>query len=200
MDSEAADELQSVAAESSKAAVAAPKLPWDISSMYGELPPGPIDSNDSEEQDLKTLERLRAADAKTEAMSVDEYKMWTEYRKASFTKRRGNKFPRWCGLNKVDLRKEDVLDILGFLISQMVQRLTEIALSIQDREMRSKAASGGEESEDGTAQSGKNLAPPFGTAGKGERKAIDCSHIQQAYDQIQMQRKGIWAKKGLRLI
>lgn len=193
--------------ENSKTVAAATRLPWDISSMFGELPPGPGEVIFPDEQNDKTLEKLRAADAKTLNMTVAEYATWSEYRHASFTKRRGARFRQWSGLGIIGdhMRTDDVLDIFGILTSEMVQRLTELALGIQDREMRRKVVV--DEMAEAKTSKVKSFESPFGTAERNKRGPINCWHIRQAYDLTQMgntsqggKGKGLRSKRGLRLI
>ncbi|KAH0591923.1 hypothetical protein MHUMG1_10368 [Metarhizium humberi] len=208
VDVEDADTMQGGlgdALETSRAVAASARLPWDINTLYGELPPGPADSAAYEEQDATNLEKLRAADAKTLNMTVAEYTTWSEYRHASFTRRRVVKFRQWCGLGVVADHKasDDVLDILGFLTSEMVHRLTVMALGLQERENRRRLVLYGEQNtEIGGFASLMGL-----NQDQQARLPVECRHIRHAYDMTQSastahgaRRKGIRSTKMLCLI
>lgn len=111
-------------------------LPWDVEYFFSEQPPSGGDSSSSFTNEA-TLERLRQNDKRTQGMSVAEYATWSEYRHASFTWRKTKRFSDWVGLGIIAENKpnDDVLDILGFLTSEMVQNLTMEALRIQEQEL-----------------------------------------------------------------
>lgn len=207
-EAQGADAMQRGSADSlemSQAVVAATRLPWDANALYTELPPGPADLIVSGEQDATNLAKLRAADAKTLNMTVAEYATWSECRHASFTKRRVVRFRQWCGLGVVGDHKvtDDVLDILGFLTGEMVQRLTGLALAFQEREICRRASLHGEQKIERKGL--ESLLRP--ESGQQRRSPVDWRHIQQAYDVTQIERaaggvrrRGMWTKEGLCLI
>ncbi len=96
------------------------------------------------ERDISSanVERLHQTDLKTVAMTADEYMVWSEYRHASFTRRRAKKFREWSGLGIIAEHRssDDVLDILGFLTSEMVQHLTTLALAFREQEQMHQSA------------------------------------------------------------
>ncbi len=112
-----------------------PSLPWDISSFYNQTIPMDL-SEENDEMDRATLERLQREDKRTKDMTKDEYITWSEYRQASFTRRKVKRFREWAGIGIIAECKgnEDVIDILGFMICEMVQRITEAALMVKDQD------------------------------------------------------------------
>jgi transcription initiation protein SPT3 len=121
----------------SKIKMPAVTLPWDISSFFSEEITDAGQDEISDEVNESTLVKLHMADEKTKNMTVEEYATWSEYRHASFTWRKAKRFREWAGLGIIAENRpsDDVLDILGFLTCEMVQRLTGAALAIQHREM-----------------------------------------------------------------
>lgn len=112
-------------------------LPWDIDSRYTAQVPGLLDGLDNNENpsDSSVLHRLAVADARTRAMTREEYITWTEYRHASFTHRRTKRFREWVGFADITYYKpnDDFIDLLGFLALEVVQELTREALAVRDR-------------------------------------------------------------------
>ncbi|KAJ9138384.1 Transcription initiation protein Spt3 [Pleurostoma richardsiae] len=111
--------------------------PWDVASFFPEEIPNEVyEDEPTDGPDEAALDRLRKADKKTQDMTAEEYVIWSLYRHASFTYRKVKRFREWSGLGVIADHKptDDVLDILGFITREMVQRLTEVALAIQERE------------------------------------------------------------------
>ncbi|KAH6641907.1 transcription initiation factor IID, 18kD subunit-domain-containing protein [Chaetomium tenue] len=136
--------------------VSIPPLPWSILSMFphaADIPSLAAIDNDDEiggedpgPSSGKTtsrwlLARLMKNDERTRTMTAEEYNAWSDCRSASFTYRKKKTFREWCGLGVIiDHRaKDDVLEILGFLTSEWVQKLTERALQVQRQEARESA-------------------------------------------------------------
>ncbi|KAK2603448.1 Transcription initiation protein spt3 [Conoideocrella luteorostrata] len=173
--------------DSSKGLATAARLPWNLSSIYPELPASLGETDSFQELDAANLEKLRVADEKTLHMSVDEYTTWSEYRHASFTRRRVIQFRQWCGLGTIGDHKssDDVLDILGFLASEMVQRLTGLALAVQGREMRTRDVNDGADAPKRTHES------PFQSdSTRWVKPAIEVRHVRRAYEITQAGGRG----------
>lgn len=155
-------------------------LPWGIDSYFSvELP----ESEESEgllpEANQATVERLRRADQITRKMTAKEYTTWAESRRrASFSYRKKQKFREFCGLGVIAEHepKHDCLDILSFLACEMVQRLTEIALAIQDNELHRKG---------GSKASVNKVREGLFTTDKTEREAIGVEHVRHAFQVTQ---------------
>jgi transcription initiation protein SPT3 len=90
-----------------------------------------------------------------------------------------------------------VLDILGFLTSEMVQNLTEEALDIQSAETKGGTAAGPKEASPVTArtytESGQLFAPPLGI-----KTPLQKSHVQLAFQRMQARkkRKSLFTDRG----
>lgn len=180
------------------------RLPWHVSSICPELPPSLGELDTFQEPAIANLEKLRSADRKTLGMTVGEYTTWSEYRHASFTRRRVIRFRRWCGLGSIADHKsnDDVLDILGFLTSEMVQRLTGLALAIQRREMQLRDMKERQHAIDGRLESSFRSNTMARV-----KPAIEAHHIRQAYETTQaddrthrIAGKRSWSRTGLRII
>ncbi|CZR63523.1 related to transcription factor spt3 [Phialocephala subalpina] len=160
-------------------------LPWDISSFYNQTIPMDL-SEEKDEMDRATLERLQKEDKRTKDMTKDEYITWSEYRQASFTRRKAKRFKEWAGIGVIAECKanEDVVDILGFLICEMVQRITEGALMVKDQEDIWKNQN--ENRDFGAEKSGKSVAQGglFDRAAEG-KMAVEPKHIMQAFANLQ---------------
>lgn len=134
---------------------------WDLGhSLTSDLPPTTTgstelysiisyNSNDQEIAQRDALRRLRQADLRTLSMTQAEYMEYSECRQASFTFKKGRKFREWLtggtarpgGLNLTSLASgsardlarfnDDTLEILGFLAYEMVQKLTEVSLTVK---------------------------------------------------------------------
>lgn len=157
-------------------------LPWDVESYFSvQLPEVEEPRGQLPESNQATVERLRRADRITRRMSAKEYTRWAESRRrASFSYRKKQKFREWCGLGVIAETepKHDCLDILSFLACEMVQRLTEMALAIQENELRRKE--GGSKSSVNTVREG------LFTTDDTEREAVGVEHVRQAFQITQM--------------
>ncbi|KAM0437890.1 hypothetical protein ACHAPT_002255 [Fusarium lateritium] len=158
-------------------------LPWDIHSYFPRDVLEDVGEDDGAlvpEPNHATLERLHRADKMTRGMSAEEYDKWSKCRHASFTWRKAARFREWSGLGVIADHKpnDDCLDILGFLTCEMVQRLTETALAIQDNEMRRQG--------DGPVVSVSAVRQGLFTSAQTERQAVDVVHIRQAFQVMQM--------------
>lgn len=112
---------------------------WDcLASLIADATNGsvldfdPIDV-DEEQEDAKeeSLRRLREADRITRTMSKAEYMDFTECRQASFTYKKAKKFRDWIAIPATVTEyklSDEVLEVLGFLASEIVRQITEGAL------------------------------------------------------------------------
>ena len=133
---EAGDALEDAAAGDlrSKTRKNRVRLPWDVTNMFTEQVP---EDDDDDEEDMEAnyavLQRLKAADERTRAMTRDEYVHWSECRQASFTYRKSKRFREWSGVSQLTSTNlnDDIIDILGFLTFEMVSTLTEEALKVK---------------------------------------------------------------------
>ncbi|KAI9008069.1 transcription initiation factor IID, 18kD subunit-domain-containing protein [Gaertneriomyces semiglobifer] len=112
------------------------RFSWDLLTYYGSvLEDDDHDDLGEEEQQAyeSQLARLRVADEITRTMSKEEYMYYSECRSASFTYKKVKRFREWCNMGTYyDSKPNDqVLDILGFLAYEMVQKLTEAALDVK---------------------------------------------------------------------
>lgn len=171
-------------------------FPWEISSYFADhvshiTPDDLADVTSS----AAALEKLRKNDDRTRDMTVAEYATWSEYRHASLTYRKAKRFSEWCGLSQFIENKpgEDVMDILGFLTSEMVQNLTAEALRVQQRELG--RAGPGPMAGSETVQKGNGglFAEP-----EGIRRAIEEKHIHIAFQRLQERPKGRVIMSGAR--
>lgn len=66
-------------------------------------------------------------------MTRGEYICYSECRQASFTYKKLDRFRRWCEISahKDTCAHPDVIDILGFLVYEMVSKMTKISLLIK---------------------------------------------------------------------
>ncbi|RSL90289.1 hypothetical protein CDV31_015712 [Fusarium ambrosium] len=155
-------------------------LPWDVESYVSvKLPESQEPEGLLPEANQATLERLRRADHMTRRMTTTEYTTWAESRRrASFSYRKKQKFREFCGLGVIAEHepKHDCLDILSFLACEMVQRLTEIALAIQDNELHQKG---------GSKASVNKVREGLFTTDKTEREAVGVEHVRQAFQVTQ---------------
>ena len=160
------------------------KLPWDVASYFGEQPPEGDDEDDDEEEEANaaTLERLLQADKRTKGMTKDEYVHYSECRQASFTYKKAKRFREWAGFGIVTDSKpnDDVIDILGFLLYDIVQALTEEALKVKAEEDRNKARHGrADQSKKRKRQSGLFDPPEEGTT------PVTPAHVREAFRRLQ---------------
>lgn len=161
------------------------KLPWDISSFFSEQLPEGEDEDDEEEEEANaaTIVRLQAADRRTKGMTRDEYVHYSECRQASFTYKKAKRFREWAGFGIVTDSKpnDDIVDILGFLLYDIVQTLTEEALKVKQEEDLNKSRNG-----DSDAQSKKRKRetglfdpPEEGTT------PVTPKHVREAFRRLQ---------------
>ncbi|KAF6235387.1 hypothetical protein HO173_006583 [Letharia columbiana] len=161
------------------------KLPWDISSFFTEQLPEGEDEDDEEEEEANaaTIVRLQAADRRTKGMTRDEYVHYSECRQASFTYKKAKRFREWAGFGIVTDSKpnDDIVDILGFLLYDIVQTLTEEALKVKQEEDLNKSRNG-----DSDAQSKKRKRetglfdpPEEGTT------PVTPKHVREAFRRLQ---------------
>ena len=160
------------------------KLPWDISSYFSEQLPEGEDEDDEEEEEANaaTLERLQQADKRTKGMTKEEYVHYSECRQASFTYKKAKRFREWAGFGVVTDSKpnDDIVDILGFLLYDIVQTLTEEALRVKAEEDRYKARHGGiDQSKKRKRQTGLFDPPEEGTT------PITPKHVTEAFRRLQ---------------
>ncbi|KAH6959884.1 transcription initiation factor IID, 18kD subunit-domain-containing protein [Ilyonectria sp. MPI-CAGE-AT-0026] len=183
----AGDPAEEISAKEAKAPVIL--LPWDISSFFPDDIPNSIFEDETlDESNDAVLEKLRKADHKTRGMTAEEYATWSEYRHASFTWRKVKRFREWSGLGIIAEHRpnDDVLDILGFLTCEMVQKLTELALEIQAREMAHDKGNG----DVPPSVTAESIASGglFASAEK-LRQPIKPKHIRLAFERLQVRPK-----------
>ncbi|KAM0201622.1 hypothetical protein ACHAPA_009488 [Fusarium lateritium] len=166
---------------------AAALLPWDVDFFFAVQPPGGA-SNETllNESSNDSLERLRWADEITKNMTADEYTKYADYRHASFTSRKKERFRKWAGIGVIaePKKKEDILEITGFLAVEMVKKLTDLALSIQDNEMTAQRRMNGQ----AAAPLGERRYGLFVPLDPG-RPPVDVRHVRRAFQQTQMRPK-----------
>ncbi len=161
------------------------KLPWDISSYFSEQLPEGEDEDDEEEEEanIATLERLQQADKRTKGMTKDEYVHYSECRQASFTYKKAKRFREWAGFGIVTDSKpnDDIVDILGFLLYDIVQTLTEEALTVKAEEDRYKTRHGGSDAQTKKRkkQTGLFDPPEEGTT------PVTPKHVREAFRRLQ---------------
>lgn len=161
------------------------KLPWDISSYFSEQLPEGEDEDDEEEEEanIATLERLQQADKRTKGMTKDEYVHYSECRQASFTYKKAKRFREWAGFGIVTDSKpnDDIVDILGFLLYDIVQTLTEEALTVKAEEDRYKTRHGGSDAQTKKRkkQTGLFDPPEAGTT------PVTPKHVREAFRRLQ---------------
>jgi transcription initiation protein SPT3 len=161
------------------------KLPWDISSYFSEQLPEGEDEDDEEEEEanIATLERLQQADKRTKGMTKDEYVHYSECRQASFTYKKAKRFREWAGFGIVTDSKpnDDIVDILGFLLYDIVQTLTEEALLVKAEEDRYKTRHGGSDAQNKKRkkQTGLFDPPEEGTT------PVTPKHVREAFRRLQ---------------
>lgn len=160
------------------------KLPWDVSSFFSEQLPEGDDDDDEEEEEMNaaSLLRLRQSDQRTKGMTRDEYLHYSECRQASFTYKKSKRFREWAGFGVVTDSKpnDDIVDILGFLLYDNVQTLTEEALKVKAEEDQVKARSGqGDQSKKRKRESTLFEMAEEGTA------PVEPKHMREAYRRLQ---------------
>lgn len=167
-------------------------LPWEPTSFYNQEVPERDDEEDEEEEAMNhiTLQRLQKADERTKVMTKEEYVTWSEYRQASFTFRKSKRFREWAGFGIVTDSKpsDDIVDILGFLTFEMVQTLTEVALSVKEQEDFLHRAQSGVEKATGGAKKRKLNQGLFDPPSEG-RSPIEPRHVTEAFRRLQQRPK-----------
>ena len=160
------------------------KLPWDISSYFSEQLPEGEDEDDEEEEEANaaTLERLEQADKRTKGMTKDEYVHYSECRQASFTYKKAKRFREWAGFGVVTDSKpnDDIVDILGFLLYDIVQTLTEEALKVKAEEDRYKSRHGDSDQ----SKKRKRQMGPFQSHEEGATP-VTPKHVREAFRRLQ---------------
>ncbi|KAK4039877.1 transcription initiation factor IID, 18kD subunit-domain-containing protein [Parachaetomium inaequale] len=210
--------------------VSIPPLPWSIISMFphtADIPSIAALENDEAAEDGEQgppldqgsttsrwlLARLQKNDKRTNRMTADEYSTFSECRSASFTFRKKKTFRGWCGLGVIadHRRKDNVLEILGFLTSEWVRTLTERALEVKEQELRAlkyaaaKARAGVKrkfdepgpftmrDGEDGTLEKDADEVPML-------KSPIQPQHVRRAFEILQTPPKNYTAMmNGTRL-
>ena len=161
------------------------RLPWDISSYFSEQLPEGDDDDDEEEEEMNaaSLLRLQQSDQRTKGMTREEYLHYSECRQASFTYKKAKRFREWAGFGIVTDGKpnDDIVDILGFLLYDNVQTLTEEALSVKAEEDQVKARSG---QSDAQNKKRKRESTLFEMAEEGTAP-VEPKHIREAYRRLQ---------------
>ncbi|KIM96711.1 hypothetical protein OIDMADRAFT_169530 [Oidiodendron maius Zn] len=159
-------------------------LPWDIGSFYNQTVPADL-KEEEEEMDRANFYRLQREDERTKNMTKDEYITWSEYRQASFTRRKVKRFREWAGIGVITECKdnEDVMDILGFLICDMVHGITEEALRV--KEQNNILMNGMDNGDLGSRKLGKNDVRGLFDRTTEERIAFQPKHIRQALVNLQ---------------
>lgn len=152
-------------------------LPWDVEFFFPVQLPGP-DLDDDLLSNKAILGKLNRDDEYTKLMTVKEYAMWTEYRHASFTYRKTDRFRKWSGLGILADNKpsDDSVDVLSFLLCEMVQRLTRAALAAQRAQIHLHQPTGREARLVATTTNGGL----FTFVGLG-RRAVDVEHVRQGF-------------------
>lgn len=159
-------------------------LPWDVSSYFNEQVPEREDDDEVEEEEMNsaTVLRLKVADERTKHMTKDEYVHYSECRQASFTFRKAKRFREWAGFGIVTDSKpnDDIVDILGFLLFEIVQTLTEEALKVKGEEDLNK-------SQNGTVDTQKKHKRETGLFDPPEEGStpVNPKHIQEAFRRLQ---------------
>ena len=177
------------------------RLPWDIASYYQYQLPERDDDEDEEEEEINsaTLQRLRTADERTKGMTREEYVHWSECRQASFTFRKGKRFREWAGFGLYTDSKpnDDIVDILGFLTFEIVQRLTEVALKVKAGEdaynkKNSRNRAGGDGGngdangdDDGNGSRKRKRDMDLFDPPQKERTPVQTRHVREAFRRLQ---------------
>ncbi|KAM5347247.1 hypothetical protein ACJ41O_010252 [Fusarium nematophilum] len=153
-------------------------LPWDVRFFYSQQPPDEDPEEEAGDFSEAHLQKLRRADEKTKNMSAEEYAKWSEYRLASFTSRKAQRFRDWSGLGVIARNKksDETLDILGYLLCGMVDKLTDIALEVQKRELILQQGHDGE-----LVKAVEASRQGLFAAKDVERPPIDVRHVREAF-------------------
>lgn len=161
------------------------KLPWDVSSRFDVQLPEAEDDDDDEEEEMNaaSLLRLKQADQRTKGMTRDEYVHYSECRQASFTYKKAKRFREWAGFGVVTDSKpnDDIVDILGFLLYDNVQTITEEALKVKQEEDLLKLRNGESNAQDKKRKRETGLfdPPEEGTT------PVTPKHVREAFRRLQ---------------
>ena len=161
------------------------KLPWDVSSRFDVQIPEAEDEDDDEEEEMNaaSLLRLQQADRRTKGMTRDEYVHYSECRQASFTYKKAKRFREWAGFGVVTDSKpnDDIVDILGFLLYDNVQTITEEALKVKAEEDLMKTRTGESNTQDKKRKRETGLfdPPEEGTT------PVTPKHVREAFRRLQ---------------
>ena len=161
------------------------KLPWDVSCRFDVQLPEVEDEDDDEEEEMNaaSLLRLQQADRRTKGMTRKEYVHYSECRQASFTYKKAKRFREWAGFGVVTDSKpnDDIVDILGFLLYDNVQTITEEALKVKAEEDLLKLRNGESNAQDKKRKRETGLfdPPEEGTT------PVTPKHIREAFRRLQ---------------
>lgn len=177
-------------------------FPWEDTFLYSEQPPERMEEEaDQEEGRDEMIARLALADQRTQNMTKEEYAYWSDCRQASFTFRKGKRFRRWVGFERLVESKvsDDVVDVLGFLISEIIQSLTKEALKVKEAEdwaqVKNQAAILDKE-----AESKGQKMDPCGLFRRSQLEPIPITskHIQEAFRRLQIvPKKYTFMRRGM---
>jgi transcription initiation protein SPT3 len=164
------------------------RLPWDVTSLYSEKLTDFDNVEDLEDDGAGDagLEHLKIADERTSVMTREEYAFWSECRHASFTFRNRKKFLEFSRYAAITDSKpnDDVIDILGFLTSEIVQTITKKALEIKERNKTLSEKSNSDFIGQGNKR--KRDCGLFDPSDHTPTSITPC-HIQDAFQQLQRQ-------------
>jgi len=167
-------------------------LPWEVQSFFSEQVPEREDDEEEDEEEMNsaTMARLKDADERTKGMTREEYVHYSECRQASFTFRKSKRFREWAGFGIVTDSKpnDDIVDILGFLTFEIVQTITEEALSVKRQEEELVAATRrggkGKGKEEERGEKRKRERGLFDMPEEG-RTPVETRHVQEAFRRLQ---------------
>ena len=116
-------------------------------------------------------------------MTKDEYLHYSECRQASFTYKKAKRFREWAGFGVVTDSKpnDDIVDILGFLLYDNVQTLTEEALRVKTEEDKVKTRNG---ESDIQSKKRKRETGLFDMAEEGT-SPVTPKHMREAFRRLQ---------------
>ena len=165
-------------------------LPWEIQSLYSiqlTEPEDEEDDGDDEEQNEARLARLISDDEHTRDMTREEYVYWSECRLGSFTFRKAKRFREWASIDIIINSKpnDDIMDVLGFLTSEMVQTLTREALQVKAAEDLRNHKTMGEEDEEMSKKRERMTSTLFEMP-KEDKTPLAPKHIREAFRRTQV--------------
>lgn len=116
-------------------------------------------------------------------MTRDEYVHYSECRQASFTYKKAKRFREWAGFGIVTDSKpnDDIVDILGFLLYDIVQTLTEEALKVKQEEDLNKSRNGDSDAE---SKKRKRETGLFDQKEEGTTP-VTTKHVREAFRRLQ---------------